>query len=439
MSVRVAILGAGPGGLSLARRLSDYEDVEVDLYEKEPHVGGMHKSPEFDGLFYDVGTFLFHDGHGLIETFPETRDLYVEAEYKPLSITPKGGYDRYPFSVGGYLRDNGPVVAVMSGFDLLTSKLLHWRRDTVPAYAKYYTGGTIYRRSGLQEYVNRLHDAPDTELDVKFAQRRMHVLSRQSLRKLAMKAFSRGYRKQAAKSFQQRLVRPKEGMALLYEKMLEIVERQGVQVLTNCQVEAVRREGEEFVLVHSGGQEERYDRVISTIPMPVMSRLIGREPETNIENRDLISLFYRGKFVNQAAAFFNFTYSGKWKRITVFSKFYGMEEGQDYFTVEVTAQDTSPEAVEEARRDFEQHARKFNLLEGEPEFVGSEITPRAYPIYRRGQMPAIEREKAALRNFGIDLVGRQGNFEYVISDVVAQRAQTLVNKMAEELELTAVS
>ncbi|MAT73178.1 MAG: hypothetical protein CMJ58_27140 [Planctomycetaceae bacterium] len=434
MTTRFAILGAGSGGLSLARKLRRFDDVEVDVYEASDRVGGLQYSAEHDGVHYDVGLFLFHEGHELLETFPSIQPEFVPIEYKPLSITPNGGYDRYPFSIGGFVRDNGLFRTGLAAADLLVSKALNWQRNTVPRYAKYYTGGTIYRRSGLQKYIHRLHDAPDTEIDVYFAERRLHVLGRQSLRRLAAKAFSRGYRKQATSSFRQRLVRPPQGIDYFYDQILEDVRRHGAEVHLGTAVESVARSGGEFTVTSNLG-ERKYDRVISTIPMPAMLRLIGRTPAVEIENRDLISLFYTGKFRNPGNAFFNFTMSGRWKRITVFSKFYGPHRGQDYFTVEVTSQDTSPAAVEAACRDFEDHAREFNLLEGSPELQGTFVTPRAYPLYRAGQLAAVEREKQHLRDFGIDLVGRQGNYEYIISDVVAQRAETLVEQIGDDLKL----
>ena len=75
--MKIAVLGAGPAGLSAARYLSDYRDVQVDVIEKEDHIGGLQRSFDFDGDHYDVGTILFFGHHGLVQAFPFLADEMV--------------------------------------------------------------------------------------------------------------------------------------------------------------------------------------------------------------------------------------------------------------------------------------------------------------------------------------------------------------------------
>ena len=183
--------------------------------------------------------------------------------------------------------------------------------------------------------------------------------------------------------------------------------------------------------VEIDGEVKAYDRVISTIPIPDMLRLIGEEPKVDIQTRNLISLFYTGVFDRPGNTFFNFSNEASWKRITVFSRFYQpTKQGKDYFTVEVTSDDVSQQQVELAAADFEKHANGVGLFRGSPKLEGSHVSYSAYPIYRRDQSQAVEAEKERLRSYGIDLLGRQGNFEYVISNVVAKRAAELSETIA---------
>ena len=165
-----------------------------------------------------------------------------------------------------------------------------------------------------------------------------------------------------------------------------------------------------------------------------MLKLIGEEPRSEITARSLVSLFYRGPIRDTAQVYFNFTDEAKWKRITVFSQFYGKQDSvNDYFTVEITTTDCSPGNIDALRNEFEQHALKTSLLKRPVEFLGHLITPNAYPVYRAGQLPEIEQEKNRLKEFGIDFVGRQGSFDYLISHFIAENARSLAGSMKQSL------
>ena len=229
--MRVAILGAGAAGLALARQLRRFDGARIVIFERSARVGGLQRSVEIDDAHFDVGTFLFHEGHGMLDAFPEIRPDFVEIDYRPVSITPVGSFDAYPFSLGGYFRDNGWFWSGISVLDLLASKLLYFGSGTMRGYAKYYTGGTIYRRSGLQHYIRRLHDENDSQIDIEFARRRLHVLSRNSLRSTARKVLSRAYRNRARGQIRKRLVRPVSGLDGVYARIRALVEKGGAELV----------------------------------------------------------------------------------------------------------------------------------------------------------------------------------------------------------------
>ncbi len=130
---------------------------------------------------------------------------------------------------------------------------------------------------------------------------------------------------------------------------------------------------------------------------------------------------------------FNFTHSGLWKRIIVFSRLYGPDGDQDYFTVEVATTDTSEPHLQDLQRDFERHATTLGLVSRDVECVGRAVTEHAYPVFRREDCGQLESERSKLRSFGIEAVGRQGNFDYLSSYEVGLRARGLADKLAVKL------
>ncbi len=415
---RVAILGGGPAGLALAGSLAGVEGLEIDLVEKSARIGGLQHSVECEGLHFDIGTFLYFDNHGLFNAFPQIKPLFVPITYTPTSIFPSGKIGAYPFTVRQFLNDNGLLAAIRAGIDLCASKLICHRDTSASEFARYYIGDTIYQRSGLANYIHRLHDVSGDEIDAKFARERMPFLSRLSLRKMLRKLLPGTTPRVKTNQY---YVRPAEGIPAVYGPILNELKSRGVNVLLGSELKSIRRQGSGFVV--EGNHTGFYDKIVSTIPISDMLALIGLKPETNIESRGLISLFYRGEISPQSSILFNFSFEGAWKRVTVFSRFYGpAENGDDYFTVEITSDDFTLENIERLRLEFEKESLRHNICEKAPRFLNYYLTRHAYPVFRRGGTPGVEREKQRIVDFGIELLGRQGNFEYQISDWVAKRA-----------------
>jgi protoporphyrinogen oxidase len=428
---RVAILGAGPAGLCLASHLSKLPNVGVDVFEKTNRAGGLLRSVEHEGLHFDIGTYLFIHNHGLLETFPFLRPGFVPIQYRPQSLTPALTLDAYPFTLRRFLKDNGLLKTGLGIADLLLCKVRDRNYQTVPGFARYFIGNTIYRKSGLQRYIFRLHNLPDEEIDLIFAESRLKALRAQSFRNQLKRRWHRLTNRGTGKpltSLQDRSVRPADGLEAMFGRIVNHLTETGVGIQFETTVSSVRRCDQGFIVKLPDG-EKYYDRVVSTIPIPVMLKLLGEQPANCVTTRSLLSLFYRGKMRPDSGVLFNFSREGRWKRITVFSKFYGPVEGDDYFTVEITTDDHSEKSVQGLIQGFEGHILKTKLLNGPPRLLGHLVTPNAYPVYQAGQMNAVEQEKQRLTDHGIDYVGRQGNFEYVISHFIANNAAAKANEL----------
>ena len=418
----VAVLGGGPAGLAVAKSLAGIDGLDVDLLEKNSRIGGLQHSVECEGLHFDIGTFLYFPSHGLLNAFPQIQPLFVPITYAPTSVSPSGKMGPYEFTLRRFIDDNGLFVTALAGLDLLTSKFRCDRNKSASDYARYYMGNTLFQRSGLAHYIKRLHDVSGDDIDAKFAQERMVYLSKLSLRNMLrtkLKKLLPG-RRSSAPAKTQWTVRPPEGLVTVYDMILQDLRSSGVNVVLGSELKSIRRVGEKFVI--QTDKEKTYDRIVSTIPIPKMLELIGEKPGSNVETRSLISLFYRGKMHKSASILFNFSLEASWKRITVFSRFYGpAENGDDYFTVEIATDDLTVENIERSKREFETGAVKFGICPTTPRFLDSYISRDAYPVFRRGKLPGVELEKQRLTDFGIDFVGRQGNFEYQLSDWFAKR------------------
>jgi hypothetical protein len=144
-----------------------------------------------------------------------------------------------------------------------------------------------------------------------------------------------------------------------------------------------------------------------------IQKLCGIVADERLKTVTLISLFFSfsGDRGFQQSILYNFSHAGAWKRLTVFSDFYGKCEGRDYFTVEANA-DHVTNSVDAIERDFRRHVSENGLFVGDLKLEGSHITSNAYPVYTAKADERAANIVAKLRTFGIESIGRQGAFDY---------------------------
>jgi protoporphyrinogen oxidase len=426
---QVVVLGGGIAGIAAAHHLAVDHGCSVRLLEGAGRLGGLLRSVEHDGLHFDIGSFLFPHDHELLRAFPRAAARFVRVRPAQMVYTPGGGTDRYPVSLGGYVRNRGALELARSLADLLYSRLAYRDRATVPRYARYYMGGRIYRNSGLKHYVERLYGIADDQVALQLAERTIARIRDYTLTGLLRGRLTAALARARGRPAPHVVARPDGGFDPVFASMGDALRERGVRVELGARVQSVAREGDGFV-VTAEGHELGCDAVVSTIPLPVMLRLAGMEPEMRFDALPLLSLFYRGRVRPGAPLLYNFSETGQWKRITVFSGYYGRRGGDDWLTVEVSARDTSPAAMERARDEFERHAAALEMFAGTPELLGQQLTRNAYPVFRLGDPERVARERRRLEEVGVRLLGRQGSFEYLSSNAAMQRARRVAAGVA---------
>jgi protoporphyrinogen oxidase len=230
------------------------------------------------------------------------------------------------------------------------------------------------------------------------------------------------------------LVRPSEGFDTLYGAVEESLRAAGVGILTACAIRSVCPSKNGFA-VELVDEVRHYDRVVSTIPLSTMSQLVGLPFPEGVEYAKLFSLFYRfsGDAGHDATLLHNFTLDGLWKRVTTFSLYYSARVGEQYFVVEGTLKENVELDEALLRKDFESHVRRLGLYRGMLKYQGCIRTDHAYPVYRLGNLERVLAAKTKLRELGIDLAGRQGEFDYISSSDAAGGAQKLARAILGSL------
>jgi hypothetical protein len=171
-------------------------------------------------------------------------------------------------------------------------------------------------------------------------------------------------------------------------------------------------------------------RVVSTIPLDRIQKLCGMSSDAGLMTVTLISLFFSfsGDRGFEQSILYNFSHTGAWKRLTVYSDLYGKSGGREYFTAEVNADHVSG-SVETAEQDFRRHVAENGLFVGDLRLEGSHIVSNAYPVYTDKADERAAKVIAALRALGVESIGRQGGFDYQpTARVTALKAEAALSR-----------
>ncbi|SNB75054.1 Protoporphyrinogen oxidase [Arboricoccus pini] len=407
----VIILGGGVTGLTYARDLAR-SGQRVCLVEPEDRLGGNQRSWSQGDYTFDIGAFFFTRGGPFLQTFAEVGEMFEDVKPSFGRINPHGAVLTYPVKPRELVRDLTPLELLALPVDLFLSRIRYARMRSAGDFARFYLGNLIYARTGLKGYIERFFSSSDHTVDVDFARKRMRwIADAASLRG----RFQRRRVRRVESGAVQACVRPRQGFEALYARIGELLGQDGVTIITGADLQDLQRTPDGFAL-RVNGQQIQGDRVIGTIPGEAMARLIGLTPIETPPTLDLVTLFARApeRLNTPHGVLFNFTAEGRWKRLTMHSRFYAGYD-HDHMSIEITSKDGAAEPVEEHLAAISRQLQATGLLKAPLELLGHSLTGHAYPLYRQGVMAASQRLQAQLKAFGIELAGRQGNFDYIPS------------------------
>ncbi|KMO33197.1 FAD-binding protein [Methylobacterium tarhaniae] len=408
-SYEAIVLGAGISGLVSASVLLRQGCRRILIVDEFDRLGGNHIDCSIGPYTFDIGSFIFQDDSPLLDHFPEMLPSYIPVEPSWGKLNPQGMVTRYPLSIKDDIVRSGLRSCAAIFGSLIYARLFHARIGNARDFARYWIGEDLLRRSGLEKYMERFFGIEAERVDLGFAQKRMMwIAEHASLRGLSRRVRPR--RRTAPTNRQ--LVRPREGFQPLYEIAAERLRGQGVDILLGAKPAALRRSGTQFEL-SLGSRLVRSQRMVSTIPIDRTLSLCGLDLGLNFDSVTLISLFFsfKGRRGFDYPILYNFSHEGAWKRLTMYSDFYGPSDAREYFGVEVIASQVGGK-VEAAEADFRKVTAAAGLFQGDLVLEGARIVPYAYPIYVDQAERRVSAALSAMQALGVESFGRQGGFDY---------------------------
>ena len=271
---RIAVLGAGPAGITAAWRLSEL-GYPVTVFERDAAVGGMGRTIDVaGGYLVDFGPHTFHiretdESRAVLEAI---RPFFGD---DPLILTRgtrvllRGKEYVYPLELLQVLTGVSPVLSARIIFDYVLATLKTTfspprREDSFEEWGVRNLGRTLYDLCfGI--YSARVWGLPTSQISSKQAQR----VAKLNLKNIILRVL--GIKADPATYFTKYMY-PRKGISLLYESMATRVCRSGNTIKLNAAVARLERDGTAIrrIVYQQNGEEHSFDCdvVLSTLPLP---------------------------------------------------------------------------------------------------------------------------------------------------------------------------
>lgn len=451
--MRVAVIGAGPAGMTAALQLSR-GGAHVTVYEADERVGGLARSFDLWGQRVDLGP------HRFFSTDPRVNRLWLDVvgrDYRLVNRLTRIYYQNrfydYPLKPFNALKNMGIINAARCLASYLKEKV----RPSFPASENRSFESWVVNRFGrrlfemfFKSYSEKLWGIPCDELDADFAAQRIKKFS------LAEAVASAFFPRRAGlhKTLVDRFAYPLQGTGSVYDKMAQQVQSLGGEIRLNCPVRRVVRDGIEVQGIDlANGEFERCDHVISTMPLTLLVRSLGDVPAP--VEQAVSALRFRNTMLVYLHVDSQALFADQWiyvhspnllmGRVTNFRNWVPELYGEKQTTIlaieywcygkEPLWAKTDAEMIERASAEIS----ATGLLQGAPILDGHVVRiPRSYPVYTRGYKTYVQLIAAWLKNFrGLTPIGRYGAFKYnnqdhsILMGILA--VENLINHQSHDL------
>lgn len=273
----IAILGAGPAGLTAAYELTRVGKPCVVLEQGE-QVGGLSRTVNHNGYLFDIGGHRFYTAVPMVEQiWRETLGADLITRPRLSRIYYRNRFFHYPLEPWDVIGGLGPVEVFRCGLSYLAARFRTRGREH--NFAEWVTnrfGRRLYEIF-FRTYTEKVWGIPCTEIGADWAAQRIRGLSFGTLVKQTVLQGRKPVR-----SLIREFLYPRRGPGMMWERMRERVEREGARVLTRHAVEVVEMREGRVVAVRAGGERFAVEGAISTIALRDLLPLIDPAPPEEV-------------------------------------------------------------------------------------------------------------------------------------------------------------
>jgi protoporphyrinogen oxidase len=285
---RVAIIGAGPAGLTAAYFLAK-NGVPVTVLESDAqYVGGISRTVRYNGFHFDIG------GHRFFSKSQEIEDLWTEILPDDLLERPRsskifygGKFYTYPLKAFEALRNLGVLESALCVLSYLKARLVPGvEPKSFEDWVTRQFGGRLYRIF-FKTYTEKVWGMSCKEISADWAAQRIKGLSLASAIWNALLARKSGDRTKIIKTLIDSFRYPRKGPGMMWETCAAKVRELGGEVrlgrrVAGCSYDGESRSWTVACEMAGGGQETvTAEHVISSAPIRELAGML--KPAVSLE------------------------------------------------------------------------------------------------------------------------------------------------------------
>jgi protoporphyrinogen oxidase len=258
----VAVLGAGPAGLTAAYRLVQ-RGLPVVVFEADEQVGGLARTVVRDGYRFDLG------GHRFFTKSAEVEALWDELLGPEMLVRPRlsriywrGRFIEYPLRPADVLAKVGPLELTRSLASYAAARLRPRKQEE--AFEDWVSArfGRRLFQLFFKTYTEKVWGVGTDELRAEWAAQRINDLSLWRALRAALPGSG-----EAPKSLIEEFRYPRLGPGQMWEEMARRVEAGGGELRLGAPVECVEHRDGRVTAVRAGGERVEVSAAISSIPL----------------------------------------------------------------------------------------------------------------------------------------------------------------------------
>lgn len=274
---RAIVIGGGPAGLTAGFELCKH-GVDVLVLEKSASVGGLARTAEYKGYYFDMG------GHRFYTKSEEVRQIWHEVLGDDLLERPRlsriyyrGKFFDYPLKPLNALRGLG----LWESFRILLSysrwQLFPYREEeTFEQWVTNRFGRRLFQ-TFFQSYTEKVWGISTSELRAEWAAQRIKDLS---LRTALISMFLKP--RKTIKTLIERFEYPRLGPGMMWQAVQDRIESTGGQVELNADVVRICRSGMRVTAVEvfrdGAERSEQVTDLVSSMPVTELVRRLDPPP-----------------------------------------------------------------------------------------------------------------------------------------------------------------
>lgn len=272
-TIKIAIIGAGPAGLTAAYQLAKAGNFEVQVFEQHPTlVGGISRTESYKGFYFDIG------GHRFFSKSQEVEDFWTEILGDEMLDRPRSSriyyhhqFFTYPLMAGEALRKLGIIESARCVLSYLWAQLRPYKQPAnFEQWVINHFGKRLYRIF-FKTYTEKVWGMPCSQISADWAAQRIKGLSlKAAIAHALMPRKAAGNRGAVIKTLIDTFRYPKYGPGQLWQSCSQKAVAMGAKLHMNTGIQQLSRHQETntWTLTTQQGQHfEGFQYVISSAPV----------------------------------------------------------------------------------------------------------------------------------------------------------------------------